>query len=103
MHLWSRRRRILDQKPQKVASNITWYVSDVDPILNHTDFLKRIFHYADSVSWTLNLLSLVTSIGSGSALPLMTIVFGNSTAEVNDYGGGESSSEIFDDRIHTYM
>lgn len=41
------------------------------------DYL-RIFRYADSLSWTLNAIALVASIGAGAALPLMTLVFGES-------------------------
>ncbi|KAH8587450.1 ATP-binding cassette, subfamily B, member 1 [Bisporella sp. PMI_857] len=47
----------------------------------------RIFQYADKTDWILNVISLLTCIGSGVVLPLMTVVFGNSITLFNDFSG----------------
>lgn len=72
-------------------------------MLGHTNNSKRVFQYADRLTWALNCLSLITSIAAGAVLPLMTIVFGSSIAQFNDFGVGESSSSGFDDKIHGLM
>ena len=36
-------------------------------------------------------------------MPLMTIIFGNSIAQFNDYGTESSLSSVLDDKIHEYL
>ena len=72
---------------------------EVAVISGHADTRKRNFHYADSFSWTFNGLALINSIGSGSTLPLMTIIFGSSIPQFNDFAVGGSSSSGFDSKV----
>ncbi|KAI7325846.1 putative ABC transporter [Hortaea werneckii] len=46
----------------------------------------RVFTYTDGLSRLLYALGLLCAIATGSALPLMTIVFGSSTRSVSSYG-----------------
>lgn len=64
---------------------------------------QRIFRYADSLSWILNTVSLAASIGSGAAMPLMTIVFGNSISQLNNYGAESSSRNKLEEQIQGYV
>ncbi|EAU32520.1 hypothetical protein ATEG_07136 [Aspergillus terreus NIH2624] len=55
----------------------------------------RIFHFADKWDWILNVLSLFSSIASGAALPLMTVIFGQFTSKFSNFASGTSSPEQF--------
>ncbi|CZT11194.1 related to multidrug resistance protein [Rhynchosporium graminicola] len=48
------------------------------------DFV-RIFQYADRLSWFINIISFITSIGAGVALPLMSLVFGDAIGDFNNF------------------
>ncbi|KAL2784757.1 ATP-binding cassette multidrug transport protein [Aspergillus keveii] len=63
----------------------------------------RIFSYADSFGWTLNALALVGTIGAGSALPLMDLLFGNMLTTFNDLATGQSSPEQFRDDLDGFV
>ncbi|KAL4923483.1 ABC transporter ATP-binding protein [Aspergillus undulatus] len=56
----------------------------------------RIFHYADGLSVFLNILSFICAIGSGAALPLMTIVFGQFASKFAAFAGGSSDPSDFE-------
>ena len=96
-----------DECAEKQASNGGRNHFLVSPELSHLHHMlilaKRIFHYADSFSWALNCLALITAIGSGATLPLMTIVFGSSIAQVSNFGDGGSSSRAFQDKINNLV
>ena len=64
--------------------------------------LERVFRYADSLSWSLNFIALVASIGAGATLPLMTIILGSSIGEFNNFGVAGSSQTSFDDTTRRY-
>lgn len=64
---------------------------------------KRIFQFADSFGWLLNVISLFASIGSGAILPLMTIIFGSAIGEFSSFQGGGSSTNGFDDNVLYYV
>ncbi|GES63072.1 ATP-binding cassette, subfamily B (MDR/TAP), member 1 [Aspergillus terreus] len=55
----------------------------------------RIFHFADKWDWILNIISLFSSIASGAALPLMTVIFGQFTSKFSNFASGTSSPEQF--------
>lgn len=71
--------------------------------MKYAHFSKRIFQYTDRFGWILNFVSLITSVGSGATFPLMTIVFGSSIAQFNDFGVERSPSSGFDDKIHQFV
>lgn len=54
----------------------------------------RIFTYASTVDRILYALGFAGAIAVGAALPLMTLVFGASTAEFNQQAAGQDSSEF---------
>jgi ATP-binding cassette subfamily B (MDR/TAP) protein 1 len=51
----------------------------------------------------LNWVALFASIASGSTLPLMTIIFGHSTAQFNNFAVVGPSPSGFDDKLHGYV
>ncbi|RMZ82397.1 hypothetical protein DV737_g2060, partial [Chaetothyriales sp. CBS 132003] len=55
----------------------------------------RIFRYADALSRTLFAVAIVGSIASGSALPLMSLIFGRFTNQFNNFSVGASNRESF--------
>ncbi|KAL3418132.1 Leptomycin B resistance protein pmd1-like protein 7 [Phlyctema vagabunda] len=55
----------------------------------------RIFHYADSLDMALNVVALISSIGAGVTLPLMTIVFGNSVGDFNTFSSASPDADSF--------
>jgi ATP-binding cassette subfamily B (MDR/TAP) protein 1 len=63
----------------------------------------RIFSYADSFGWTLNALALVGTIGAGSVLPLMDLLFGKMLTTFNDLATGQSSPEEFRDDLDGFV
>lgn len=56
---------------------------------------KRIFRYADSFSWTLNVIAFIAAIGAGVVLPLMDIVFGKFVTTFNNFAVGRASVDEF--------
>lgn len=59
----------------------------------------RVFQYADGLSWILNVISLITSIGAGVTLPLMTLVFGDSIGEFNNFSTADIDARSFNNTI----
>lgn len=59
----------------------------------------RIFQYADGLSWSYNVISLITSIGAGVTLPLMTLVFGDSIGEFNNFSTADIDARSFNNTI----
>ncbi|KAK5111337.1 hypothetical protein LTR62_005177 [Meristemomyces frigidus] len=59
----------------------------------------RIFKYADWIDRLLFGASLTGAIVVGAALPLMTLVFGNSTSTFNDHAIGKSTGNQFTHQI----
>ncbi|KAF2429760.1 P-loop containing nucleoside triphosphate hydrolase protein [Tothia fuscella] len=55
----------------------------------------RIFSYADRGSWILNIVALLCTIGSGTLLPLMDLVFGKSVTTFNSFGTGSIDGASF--------
>ncbi|KAK0119465.1 hypothetical protein ONS95_010913 [Cadophora gregata] len=62
------------------------------------DFI-RIFQYADRTSWILNVISFITSIGAGITLPWMTLVFGDSVGEFNNFSAADIDPQSFRNTI----
>lgn len=74
------------------------YVAAEETSGSFKDYL-RVFQYADRTSWILNVISLITSIGAGVTLPLMTLVFGNSVGDINNYDGSTIDAGSFNNNI----
>ncbi|KAL3467823.1 P-loop containing nucleoside triphosphate hydrolase protein [Aspergillus heterothallicus] len=66
------------------------------------DFV-RIFHYADRLSMSLNVLAFTCAIASGAALPLMTIVFGQFASKFTDFAGGSTDSSAFAGIVNEFV
>ncbi|KAK2731944.1 hypothetical protein FQN55_004419 [Onygenales sp. PD_40] len=64
--------------------------------------LLRVFSYADSLSWTFYGISFIAAIAAGTAMPLMTLVFGGFVTDVTDYAIGESTAAEFRSRLNTF-
>lgn len=63
----------------------------------------RIFGFADRLDTILYILSLGCSIGSGAALPLMTLVFGQFTTDFNNFTTGNISPGDFRDKVDHFV
>lgn len=71
------------------ASTVTWCVMHIQRL--HVQLLmvdQRIFTYADPLSWTLNLIALVATIGAGASLPLLDFVLGKTVTTFNNFQTG---------------
>ncbi|KAK4940540.1 hypothetical protein LTR28_009113, partial [Elasticomyces elasticus] len=60
----------------------------------------RIFKYADRLDTLLYAIALTGGIAVGAALPLMTLVFGSSTASFNKFAAGQGDAQQFTARIN---
>ncbi|MCJ1396244.1 hypothetical protein MMC18_009133 [Xylographa bjoerkii] len=60
----------------------------------------RIFQYADRLDILLYAIALTGGLAVGAALPLMTLVFGSSTASFNDFAGGHGIAQQFTAQIN---
>lgn len=79
------------------ASEIIWYrgvQSRQDNLMPDVAPAQRIFRYTDRLGWMLNFVALVTSIGSGAALPLMTLVFGSFINKFNRFEVRVTSGQL---------
>jgi hypothetical protein len=63
-----------DEVEKQAQLSDLWVHDHPDIILNTTDMRQRAFQFADRLDWVLNAISLICSIASGAAMPLMTIV-----------------------------
>jgi hypothetical protein len=77
------------QQKNPQASKVTWYVAHVQrlPILLLI-IDQRIFTYADPLSWALNLIALVATIGAGASLPLLDFILGKTVTTFNNFQTG---------------
>ncbi|KAI9717489.1 MAG: hypothetical protein M1828_007189 [Chrysothrix sp. TS-e1954] len=60
----------------------------------------RVFQYADRLDIILYTIALTGAVAVGATLPLMTLVFGSSTASFNNYAVGNGQPQQFNDRIN---
>lgn len=65
--------------------------------------LQRIFRFADRLDQCLFTIAFLTSIASGTALPLMTIIFGQFTTKFNDFVNGDNSGETFKSDVDQFV
>ncbi|KAJ4259744.1 hypothetical protein NW762_007675 [Fusarium torreyae] len=65
--------------------------------------LWRVYRFADRLDWFLNITSLICSIASGAAMPLMTIVFGQFTGRFSDFAGGSVDPDDFKDDVNQFV
>jgi ATP-binding cassette subfamily B (MDR/TAP) protein 1 len=49
---------------------------------------QRIFTYADLLSWTLNVIALMATIGAGASLPLLDFILGKTVTTFNNFQTG---------------
>ncbi|EEH33337.2 ATP-binding cassette sub-family B member 5 [Paracoccidioides lutzii Pb01] len=64
--------------------------------------LFRVFTYADSTSWALYLVSFVSAVGAGAAMPLMTLVFGGFVTDTTNFATGLLSPEKFRSELNKF-
>ncbi|EME44943.1 hypothetical protein DOTSEDRAFT_52355 [Dothistroma septosporum NZE10] len=63
----------------------------------------RIFRYCDRLDAVLYVISIVGSIASGAALPLMTLVFGQFTTDFNNFTAGRTTPDQFRNRVDSFV
>lgn len=101
-------------EPEKSAGNEAEKVIDAEdappvaaaedkpPTGTFGDYL-RIFRYADKYDWALNTIALITSVGSGVTLPLMTLVFSGFITKFNDFATGVGTPQQFRDDVDGFV
>lgn len=63
---------------------------------------KRVFHYADSKSWALNIVAFIAAIAAGTVLPLMDLVFGKFVSVIVGFGNGSLSAAQYRSEVNKY-
>ncbi|KAF2101316.1 P-loop containing nucleoside triphosphate hydrolase protein [Rhizodiscina lignyota] len=63
---------------------------------------RRIFSYADKLSWSLNGIALFCAIGSGAMLPLMDLVFGKFVNSFNNFAIGSLDPAGFRSQVNKF-
>ncbi|KAF2495468.1 multidrug resistance protein 3 [Lophium mytilinum] len=61
----------------------------------------RVFGYADSTSWVLNIVAFIAAMAAGVLLPLMDVIFGKFVTTFNDFAVGKSTTAKFQGDIRT--
>jgi len=61
---------------------------------------QRIFQYADRLDIFLYAIALTGGVAVGAALPLMTLVFGSSTASFSNFAAGQGNAQQFTAQIN---
>ena len=61
---------------------------------------QRIFHYTDRLDILLYVVALTGALAVGAALPLMTLVFGSSTASFNNFAVRQGNAQQFTAQIN---
>lgn len=61
---------------------------------------QRIFQFADRLDILLYAIALSGGLAVGAALPLMTLVFGSSTASFNNFQAGQGNAQQFTAQIN---
>ncbi|KAL4958072.1 P-loop containing nucleoside triphosphate hydrolase protein [Aspergillus filifer] len=88
--------------PEKKEKDNTADTQTSEPQPGFKDFV-RIFHYADRLSIFLNVVSFICAIGSGAAMPLMTIIFGQFTSKFAAFAGGSSNPGDFESIVSEFV
>ncbi len=91
---------MISQRRRKQASRISSYVERNDCSSPKADHTQRIFTYADRLDILLYSIGLGGGVAVGAALPLMTLVFGSSTAAFNNVATGQNNAQQFTARIN---
>ncbi|KAI9163712.1 ABC multidrug transporter MDR5 [Paramyrothecium foliicola] len=65
-------------------------------------YFMRVFTYNDRQGWVLNIIATICSIASGTALPLMDIVFGKFVNVFNQFAAGELSPAGYRSEVTKY-
>ncbi|GAO13662.1 hypothetical protein UVI_02017680 [Ustilaginoidea virens] len=64
--------------------------------------LLRVFRYTDARGWALNAVALAAMVGSGTALPLMDLVFGGFVNVFDRFVAGKLSPDTFMAEVGRY-
>ncbi|QSS63796.1 multidrug resistance protein [Histoplasma capsulatum] len=62
--------------------------------------LLRVFSYTDSTAWALYVVSFVTALAAGAAMPLMTLVFGGFVTTITDFATGVGEPDRFRSEVN---
>jgi hypothetical protein len=79
---------------------IVCYLSVVSLLRSLLTPRQRIFQYSDRLDRLLYAVALLGAVAAGAALPLMTLVFGASTASFSNLSSGRTSEKEFRDRVN---
>lgn len=98
--------QISDTGEEKKEGSIRDFIVGLLKTWRHSSLLtvpQRIFRYADRLDRWLYTIAFLCSIASGTALPLMTIIFGQFTAKFNNFVTGNSSAEAFRKNVDHFV
>jgi len=62
----------------------------------------RVFRYADSKTWTLNIVAIIAAIAAGTLLPLMDLIFGKFITTFTGFASSTVSPVQFRSEINKY-
>ncbi|KAF2472791.1 multidrug resistance protein 1 [Lindgomyces ingoldianus] len=63
---------------------------------------RRVFAYADGISWTLNIIAFVAAIAAGTLLPLMDLIFGKFVTTFTRFALGIISPAKYRSEVNKY-
>lgn len=58
------------------------------------------FSYTDSTAWALYVVSFVTALAAGAAMPSMTLVFGGFVTTITDFATGVGAPDHFRSEVN---
>ncbi|KAL4721991.1 hypothetical protein ACLX1H_011185 [Fusarium chlamydosporum] len=92
-----------EKEKQTIEDSTTTTTQNEDESQAQLGDLWRAFQFADRLDWFLNVTSLICSIASGAAMPLMTIVFGQFTGRFADFAGGSVDPNAFRSEVDSFV
>lgn len=64
---------------------------------------QRIYTYADKLDWCLSGTACIASVGAGTTLPLMTIIFGQFINKFKTFQSGSGSPDVFRSDVSDFV
>ncbi|CAF3431738.1 unnamed protein product [Fusarium graminearum] len=92
----------IEKRKTSVDDSIATKQNEVEKQAQLSD-LWRAFQFADRLDWVLNVISLICSIASGAAMPVMAILFGKATGRLADFGGGSVDPDEFKSEVNSFV
>ncbi|KAL8871210.1 MAG: hypothetical protein Q9174_002912 [Haloplaca sp. 1 TL-2023] len=95
--------REMDEKMDEKSDSIKDTTDGADEPKAGFKYLVKVFQYADARTRAMYIVSLFGAIASGTAMPLMTIIFGSFTTEFSDFTAGIITPDAFKDEVNSLV